>query len=85
MILFLNHSTNRSITRVFQKVYVQQPGSLVFFKSDKDSALKDCQGRYLLHKMIHIDCLFLFIETLKSLQREYEQLEIRMDQSAQMQ
>ncbi|CAF3774068.1 unnamed protein product [Rotaria socialis] len=26
-----------------RKVYLQQPGSLVFFKSDKDTALKNCQ------------------------------------------
>ncbi|UJR20800.1 hypothetical protein I4U23_023913 [Adineta vaga] len=25
-----------------RKVYIQQPGSLVFFKSDKDTALKNC-------------------------------------------
>ncbi|CAF0994453.1 unnamed protein product [Rotaria sordida] len=47
-----------------RKVYVQQPGSLVFFKGDIPSALKNCQ------------------ETLKSLQREFEQLENQMDQSA---
>ncbi|CAF1626257.1 unnamed protein product [Adineta ricciae] len=47
----------------FQKVYVQQPGSLVFFKSDKDTTLKNCH------------------ENLKSLQREYEQIGSKMDQS----
>ncbi|CAF1386679.1 unnamed protein product [Adineta ricciae] len=46
-----------------RKVYVQQPGSLVFFKSDKDTTLKNCH------------------ENLKSLQREYEQIGSKMDQS----
>ncbi len=71
------------IIEIFQKVYVQQPGSLVFFKSDKDNALKDCRGKYLYGILyMHIYCLFILIETLQSLQREQEQLESRMDDSA---
>jgi hypothetical protein len=37
---------------------------------------------YSLRIIIHIDRLLIFIETLKSLQREYEQVESKMDQSA---
>ncbi|CAF1416812.1 unnamed protein product [Adineta steineri] len=47
-----------------RKVYIQQPGSLVFFKGDKDTALKNCH------------------ENLKSLQRENQQLESKMDQTS---
>ena len=55
----------------------------MFFKSDKDTALKNCKGIcFFFYSFNDIDYLVLFVDTLKSLQREYEQLENKMDQDS---